>query len=53
MKNQKLLKAISKGIAVINGLAIFMVVNNVNVTCAWIWGQPKISENIVKKYKQK
>lgn len=53
MRNQKSLKIILKGMVVINNLALLMVINNVNVTCAWIWGQPKISEKVKSKYRKK
>ncbi|MGC4019661.1 MAG: cyclic lactone autoinducer peptide [Muricomes sp.] len=51
-KNTMLSKIMSKGIILVNSLALIMVINNINVACAWIWGQPETPDELKEKYRK-
>lgn len=51
-KNKMLTKLAAKGAVLANCLALIMVINNVNVACAWIWGQPETPDELKKKYRK-
>lgn len=51
-KKNFLLKFASKGMILMNCLAMVMAVNAVNVTCSWIWGQPETPDELKDKYRK-
>ncbi|MGL4697487.1 cyclic lactone autoinducer peptide [Enterococcus larvae] len=51
-KNELLLNVVSKGLVLFNGLIILLVVNSVNVTCSWIWGQPETPKELKDEFRK-
>lgn len=45
-------KFLSKGMWLANSLALILVINNVNVACSWMWGQPEIPDELKEKYRK-
>lgn len=52
MKRKNLLSnCMSKGMVLMNGIAMLLVVNSVNIACSWIFHQPEVPDE-VKKYRK-
>lgn len=51
-KKRFLFSIFLRALTAINSLVLLLVINNVNVTCAWMWGQPEISADVKEKYKK-
>lgn len=45
-------KLLSKGLLLVNCLALVLVINNVNVACSWMWGQPETPDELKDKYRK-
>lgn len=52
-KRKKCLSKLAvKGMALVNSLALLLVIQNVNMACAWMWGQPEVPDTLKKKYRK-